>query len=73
MISTQPITHWPPPKVYKSRRNGTQNAAIGTLFPKPTLPSPHYVCCIPAKPKTYYAKKTFKFIIFTIGFLVYNE
>ena len=71
------LTHPPPPKAYNfSHLKGTHNAPIGTIFPKilhlshPT-PSPLRLSCIPAKPKTYYAKEKLNTILFT--FLLMNS
>ena len=70
---SSPHSLTPSQSFQKSPKWDTESSAeICTLFPEPTPPSPHCICCIPAKPKTYYARKKFKFIIFTICFLV-NE
>ena len=73
MISTQP-----PPKAFNlSHLKGTHNAPIGTIFsknsssPAPYPPSPLWLSCIPAKPKTYYAKEKLNILMFT--FLLMNS
>ena len=77
MISTQP-----PPIAYNlSHLKGTHNAPIGTIFsknssspapyPPPPPPSPLWPSCIPAKPKTYYAKEKLNILMFT--FLLMNS
>ena len=69
MISTQP-----PPKAYNlNHLKGTHNAPIGEIlhFWHPTPPSPLWLSCIPAKPKTYYAKEKLNILMFT--FLLMNS
>ena len=73
MISTQP-----PLKAYNlSHLKVTNNASNGTIFFKKSFisrtlpPSPLWLSCIPAKPKTYYAKEKLNILLFT--FLLMNS
>ena len=77
MFSTQPLTHQPPPKAYKSHQKGTERECTNWhFFPKhyspPTPPSPHCGFVVFLQNQKPTRPKKIKFIILLFAYLLMN-